>query len=102
MGGRKGTVYPSPYPYPYQYQPFPVAPPQPSTPKGTTKGTGNADARLDPRDPPDALAHAASECDLLVIGDRGARGARGLGHVGARIVYAVRSSVLVVRIPGTE
>jgi len=34
MGGRKGTVYPSPYPYPYQYQPFPVAPPQPSTPKG--------------------------------------------------------------------
>jgi nucleotide-binding universal stress UspA family protein len=62
----------------------------------------NADARLDPREPPDALAHAASECDLLVIGDRGARGARGLGHVGARIVYAVRSSVLVVRIPATE
>lgn len=62
----------------------------------------NADARLDPRDPADALAHAASECDLLVIGDRGARGARGLGHVGARIVYAARSSVLVVRTPGTE
>lgn len=60
-------------------------------------GPANAEALLDPRDPPLALAAAASECDLLVIGHRGAHGAAKLGRVGERVVYTARSSVLVVR-----
>lgn len=60
-------------------------------------GPENADVLLDPRDPPLALAAAASECDLLVIGNRGVHGAVRLGRVGERVVYAARSSVLVVR-----
>lgn len=59
----------------------------------------NAEALFDPRDPPLALGAAASEGDLVVIGERGAHGARGLGRVGERAVYAARSSVLVVRAP---
>lgn len=58
-----------------------------------------AETLLDPRDPPEALASAAGECDLLVIGNRGAHGAVGLGRVGERVVYSARSSVLVVRAP---
>jgi nucleotide-binding universal stress UspA family protein len=62
----------------------------------------NSEALLDPRDPPSALAAAASECDLLVIGSRGAHGAGKLGRVGERAVYAARSSVLVVRSAGQQ
>jgi nucleotide-binding universal stress UspA family protein len=62
-------------------------------------GPANAEALLDSRDPPLALAAAASECDLLVIGRRGAHGAAKLGRVAERIVYGARSSVLVVRPP---
>jgi nucleotide-binding universal stress UspA family protein len=62
-------------------------------------GPEHADALIDPRDPPAALAAASSECDLLVIGHRGAHGAAKLGRVGERVVYAARSSVLVVREP---
>ncbi len=58
---------------------------------------GNGDVLIDPRDPPAALAAAASECDLVVIGHRGAHGAAKLGRVGERVVYGARSSVLVVR-----
>ena len=57
----------------------------------------NAGSLIDPRDPPAALATDASECDLVVIGHRGAHGAAKLGRVGERVVYAARSSVLVVR-----
>lgn len=57
------------------------------------------DTLVDPRDPPDALAAAATGCDLLVIGNRGAHGAPKLGRVAERVVYAARSSVLVVRAP---
>jgi len=60
-------------------------------------GPENAEALIDPRDPPAALAAAASESDLLVVGHRGAHGARTLGGVAERTVYAARSSVLVVR-----
>lgn len=60
-------------------------------------GPGNAEALIDPRDPPSALAAAASECDLIVVGHRGAHAAPRLGRVGERVVYAARSSVLVVR-----
>jgi nucleotide-binding universal stress UspA family protein len=58
----------------------------------------HADALLDPRDAPTALAAAAGECDLLVVGSRGAHGGRHhFGSVSERVVYAARSSVLVVR-----
>jgi nucleotide-binding universal stress UspA family protein len=60
-------------------------------------GPDNAEALIDPRDPPAALAADASECDLVVIGHRGAHGAAKLGRVGERVVYGARSSVLVVR-----
>lgn len=60
-------------------------------------GPDNAEALIDPRDPPAALAADASECDLVVIGHRGAHGAAKLGRVGERVVYRARSSVLVVR-----
>ena len=57
----------------------------------------HAQALVDPRDAPTALAAAASECDLLVLGHRGAHSAAKLGRVAERAVYAARSSVLVVR-----
>ena len=60
-------------------------------------GPDNAEALIDPRDPPAALAADASERDLVVIGHRGAHGAAKLGRVGERVVYRARSSVLVVR-----
>lgn len=62
-------------------------------------GPENADALIDPRDPPAALAADASACDLVVIGHRGAHGAAKLGRVAERVVYGARSSVLVVRLP---
>jgi len=61
----------------------------------------NADALIDPRDPASALAAAGSECDLIVVGHRGAHAAPRLGRVGERVVYSSRSSVLVVR-PSAE
>lgn len=60
-------------------------------------GPQNAEALIDPRDPPAALVANASKGDLLVIGHRGAHGAAKLGRVGERVVYAAQSSVLVVR-----
>jgi nucleotide-binding universal stress UspA family protein len=58
----------------------------------------HADALVDSRDPVTALAAAAGECDLLVVGDRGAHRRRVAGgSVGERLVYAARGSVLVVR-----
>ena len=60
-------------------------------------GPDNAESLVDSRDPPAALAADASECDLIVIGHRGAHHAAKLGRVGERVVYGARSSVLVVR-----
>jgi nucleotide-binding universal stress UspA family protein len=57
----------------------------------------HADALLDPRDAPTALGSAAGECDLLVVGNKGAHGRHHFGSVTERVVYAARSSVLVVR-----
>jgi nucleotide-binding universal stress UspA family protein len=59
----------------------------------------HADALLDPRDAPTALGSAAGECDLLVVGNSGVHGGRHFGSVSERVVYAARSSVLVVRAP---
>lgn len=55
------------------------------------------DALVDSRDPVTALAAAAGECDLLVVGDRGAHRRGIAGSVPERLVYAARGSVLVVR-----
>jgi nucleotide-binding universal stress UspA family protein len=60
------------------------------------------DTLVDPRDPVEALAAAATECDLLVLGHRGAHGGGKLGRVAEKIVYGARSSVLVVRAPADE
>ena len=60
-------------------------------------GREHADALLDPRGPVAALTAAAGECDLLVVGNRGLHGRRALGSIGERVVYAARSSTLVVR-----
>lgn len=58
----------------------------------------HADALLDPRDAPTALAAAAGEGDLLVVGSHGAHGGRHhFGSVSERVVYAAAGSVLVVR-----
>mgnify|MGYP000203292149 CR=1 FL=1 len=57
----------------------------------------NAEALVDPRDPVAALAADASECDLVVIGHCGAHSRPTVGRVCERVVYAARSSVLVVR-----
>lgn len=60
-------------------------------------GREHADALVDSRDPVTALAAAAGECDLLVVGDRGAHRRSVAGGVSERLVYAARSSVLVIR-----
>lgn len=60
-------------------------------------GPENADALLDPRDPPSALAAAASESDLVVVGGHGTGDPARRGGIGARVVCGARSSVLVVR-----
>ena len=57
----------------------------------------HADVLFDPRDAPTALGSAAGECDLLVVGNKGAHGRGHFGSVSERVVYAARSSVLVVR-----
>lgn len=62
-------------------------------------GPENSEALVDPRDPVTALAADASECDLVVVGHRGAHGSAKLGRVAERVVYGTRSSVLVVRRP---
>lgn len=59
----------------------------------------HADAHVDSRDPVTALSAVAGECDLLVVGDRGAHRRGIMGGVAERLVYAARSSVLVVRGP---
>lgn len=60
-------------------------------------GREHTDALVDSRDPVTALAAAAGECDLLVVGDRGAHRRSVAGGVAERLVYAARGSVLVVR-----
>ena len=62
-------------------------------------GPANSEALVDPREPVAALAADASECDLVVVGHRGAHGSAKLGRVAERVVYGTRSSVLVVRRP---
>lgn len=57
----------------------------------------HADALLDPRDAVTALAAAAGESDLLVVGSGDVHLRRARGPVWDRIVYAAHSSVLVVR-----
>jgi len=57
----------------------------------------HADALVDSRDPVTALGAAAGECDLLVVGDRGAHRRGMTGSIAERLVYAARGSVLVVR-----
>lgn len=66
-------------------------------PLETVFGRENAEALLDPRDSASALAAAGSERDLVVIGHAGGHVARRLGRMAERVVYAARSSVLVVR-----
>jgi len=66
-------------------------------PEESVFGREHADVLVDSRDPVTALAAASGECDLLVVGDRGTH-RRGLGgSVAERLVYAARSSVLIVR-----
>ena len=62
-------------------------------------GREHADALVDSRDPVTALRSAAGECDLLVVGHRGAHRRGLVGGVSERLVYGARSSVLVVRGP---
>jgi nucleotide-binding universal stress UspA family protein len=47
--------------------------------------------------PADALVHASSDADLLLVGSRGLRGVRALGSVSERVAHAAACSVLVVR-----
>lgn len=53
------------------------------------------DAMDDP--PARALAAAASDADLLVVGGRGLHGLRALGSVSERVAHAAPCSVLIVR-----
>jgi nucleotide-binding universal stress UspA family protein len=45
----------------------------------------------------EALVHAASEGDLIVVGSRGLRGVKALGSVSERVAHEASTSVLVVR-----
>lgn len=53
--------------------------------------------RVDTGRPATALADAASDADLLVVGSRGVHGARALGSVSERVAHDAPCSVLVVR-----
>jgi nucleotide-binding universal stress UspA family protein len=53
--------------------------------------------RVDTGRPATALADAASDADLLVVGSRGVHGARALGSVSGRVAHDAPCSVLVVR-----
>jgi nucleotide-binding universal stress UspA family protein len=44
-----------------------------------------------------ALLEAATDADLIVLGNRGLRGVRALGSVSERVAHRATSSVLVVR-----
>jgi nucleotide-binding universal stress UspA family protein len=50
-----------------------------------------------PDEPARALAAAAADADLLVIGSRGLHGIRSLGSVSERVAHETPSSVLIVR-----
>jgi len=57
-------------------------------------------AHVDSHLPPtDALAAAAADADLVVVGSRGLHGMRALGSVSERVAHTAASSVLVVREP---
>ena len=49
--------------------------------------------------PAEALASAAAEADLVIVGSRGLHGLRALGSVSERLAHTAASSVLVVREP---
>lgn len=49
--------------------------------------------------PAEALAHAAEQADLLVVGSRGLHGVRALGSVSERVAHTASCSTLVVREP---
>ena len=49
--------------------------------------------------PAEALARAASEADLLVLGSRGLHGVRALGSVSERVAHTAGCSTLIVREP---
>jgi nucleotide-binding universal stress UspA family protein len=54
-----------------------------------------------PEGPVPALLAAAADADLLVVGSRGLHGLRALGSVSERVAHQARSSVLIVRNPGS-
>lgn len=57
-------------------------------------------AHVDSHLPPtEALAAAAAEADLVIVGSRGLHGVRALGSVSERLAHTATSSVLVVREP---
>ncbi|HZO96630.1 MAG TPA: universal stress protein [Gaiellaceae bacterium] len=58
---------------------------------------GDHDDRRDA--PADALAKAAEEADLVVVGSRGLHGVRALGSVSERVAHRAACSALVVREP---
>lgn len=49
--------------------------------------------------PVDALLHAASDADVLIVGSRRLRGPRALGSISERVAHRAASSVLVVHCP---
>jgi nucleotide-binding universal stress UspA family protein len=52
---------------------------------------------IEPRRPAHALAEAARDADLLVVGSRGLHGARALGSVSEQVAHEASCSVLVVK-----
>lgn len=63
--------------------------------KAITDG-GHDDSHLPPTE---ALAGAAEDADLVIVGSRGLHGVRGLGSVSERVAHTAPCSVLVVREP---
>jgi nucleotide-binding universal stress UspA family protein len=52
--------------------------------------------------PTEALAAAATEADLVIVGSRGLHGVRALGSVSERLAHTATCSVLVVREPAWQ
>lgn len=55
-----------------------------------------------PEPPAEALAHAAEDADLVVVGSRGLHGLSALGSVSERVAHAAACSTLVVREPAWQ
>ena len=55
-----------------------------------------------PDEPVVALAAAAADADLLVVGSRGLHGLASLGSVSEGVAHRARSSVLIVRKPAWQ